>query len=419
MQPSLVEEASATPHALCHTDRSGATPLRPRSTPHFIKYMGSKSKIIDFVVSGLNEVYSGGGICDLFAGSCTIGGSLGHCVPIYSNDIQEYSKVLSEAYLIAWRDPASFMTGREIVDRAGQLVESHSRELPKLYYSRDMALQEFREVERHSQELINARFSFKYHLFTRYYSGTWWSADQCLWIDAIREVADTQKGSPHYSVILASLMYAMAYCGQGTGHYAQYRDASTRSAMRDILNYRLRRIDEYFLRKYEAVTSGLAKTPPVHKHEITAQDYRDRLRTLPRCTVYADPPYCFVHYSRFYHAIETLVKYDYPQLQRRNGEVVKGRYRLGRHQSPFCIRSRVADAFVDLFDGVGASRSNLVLSYSNTGMISLEDLMLIARQRLLGYTVWCRELDSTHMTMGRRNDRDRAVKEYLINARCD
>jgi adenine-specific DNA-methyltransferase len=72
-----------------------------------------------------------------------------------------------------------------------------------------------------------------------------------------------------------------------------------------------------------------------------------------------------------------------------------------------------------LFDGVGASRSNLVLSYSNTGMISLEDLMLIARQRLLGYTVWCRELDSTHMTMGRRNDRDRAVKEYLINARCD
>ena len=189
--------------------------------------------------------------------------------------------------------------------------------------------------------------------------------------------------------------------------------------MRDILNYRLRRIDEYFLRKYEAVTSGLAKTPPVHKHEITAQDYRDRLRTLPRCTVYADPPYCFVHYSRFYHAIETLGKYDYPQLQRRNGEVVKGRYRLGRHQSPFGIRSRVAGAFVDLFDGVGASRSNLVLSYSNTGMISLEDLMLIARQRLLGYTVWCRELDSTHMTMGRRNDRDRAVKEYLINARCD
>ena len=195
-QPSFAEDALETPQALNQTGGSGVTPVRPRSIPHFIKYMGSKSKIITIVVSGLNEVYSGGGICDLFAGSCTIGGSLGHCVPIYSNDIQEYSKVLSEAYLIAWRDPASFMTGRDIVDRAGRLVQSHSGALPKLYYNREMTLEEFRQVERRSQELINARFSFEYHLFTQYYSGTWWSAEQCLWIDAIREVADTQKGQP-------------------------------------------------------------------------------------------------------------------------------------------------------------------------------------------------------------------------------
>ena len=62
--------------------------------PHYIKYMGSKTKILPFVIQGIESVYRGGKICDLFAGSCSLSGALGNQLPIISNDIQYYSSDL-------------------------------------------------------------------------------------------------------------------------------------------------------------------------------------------------------------------------------------------------------------------------------------------------------------------------------------
>lgn len=392
--------------------------LRNKEFPHYIKYMGSKTKILDFVTKGINETYEGGGICDLFSGSCSIAGALGHCVNIYSNDIQKYSETLAHAYLTSWKNENTFLSGQEIVVRANKIVDEHLKELPNnLSYDNVKDLTEFNIVESKNRELIDYSFSFDSCLFTKYYSGTWWSAYQCLWIDAIREIAETQKNEPHYHLILASLMYAMSYCSQGTGHYAQYRDAKTLSSMKDISIYRNREIYKYFIKKYNKVCSNIPLKSHKFNHEITTLDYRERLSSLPKCTVYADPPYCFVHYSRFYHALETLVLYDFPELQIKNGSIVKGRYRNDRHQSPFCIRSQVSDAFNDLFSGVALSNSNLVLSYSNTGMISLNDLIEIAQESMHGYHIEKKGLDHLHMTMGRKEDRDREVKEYIIIAR--
>lgn len=389
-----------------------------RPFPHYIKYMGSKTKILPFVVQGISKVYCGGGICDLFAGSCSLSGALGHLTTFYSNDIQTYSSFLANAYLNSWKDEKTFITGKEIIDKARVLVKEHSSELPSLIsYEKCETLTKFNRIEKKNRELFEKDFSFNWHLFTKYYSGTWWSADQCLWIDAIREIAETQNSFPNYHVIITSLMYAMAYCSQGTGHYAQYRDAKTISSMEDISIYRQRKIEDYFLTKYEAVSNVLPTSKPNFNHSITSLDFEECLKKIPRCTIYADPPYCFVHYSRFYHALETLALYDYPEIQKENGKVVKGRYRTIRHQSPFCIRTKVRDAFSKLFLGVTMSESNLVLSYSNTGMVSLSELLELAKIGMVGYEIWVEELSHTHMTMGRKNDRDRNVSECLLLAR--
>ncbi len=93
-----------------------------RAFPHFIKYMGSKTKILDFIIKGINEVYQGGGICDLFSGSCSLAGALGNSVEMYSNDIQEYSSVLANAYLKSWKNSDTFMSGEEILFKAKKIV---------------------------------------------------------------------------------------------------------------------------------------------------------------------------------------------------------------------------------------------------------------------------------------------------------
>jgi adenine-specific DNA-methyltransferase len=184
--------------------------------------------------------------------------------------------------------------------------------------------------------------------------------------------------------------------------------------MRDISIYRRRSISDLFEKKFSSVLKSLPQHPSTIQHTITSLDYRACLEQFKGGTVYADPPYAFVHYSRFYHAIETLVLYDYPKIQVKGGEVVKGRYREDRHQSPFCIRSMVKDAFREMFRGVNQSQSNLVLSYSNTGMISLNELGELAEMEFPGRSIEVLSTDYKHMTLGRQFDRDRDVEECLM-----
>lgn len=374
--------------------------------------MGSKSKIMDFLLEGINQVHDGRAICDLFSGSGSLSGAIGQQASVHSNDIQSYSRVLADTYNRSHRTPDT-PTAEEIVAVASALVDVRKIKFT-IDYNTELNLKEFNALESLQKKNIDENFDYDWHLFAKYYSGTWWSYEQCLWIDALREVAARHKEKPIYPAILSSLMFAMAYASQGTGHYAQYRDAKTESSFRDIIIYRKRSISQYFSRKYSEVLECLPAEKTTKNHQSTALDFKECLDVFEGGTVYADPPYCFVHYSRFYHALETLVLYDFPTLQTQNGSVVKGRYREGRHQSPFCIKSKVSDAFGALFRGIAKSNSSLVLSYSNTGMISLDELYQISRIAIPNKKIDIMTTDHEHMTMGRRQDRQRSVKESLL-----
>jgi len=388
--------------------------LAQQNYPHFIKYMGSKSKIMDFVVDGLNQVHDGGAVCDLFAGSGSLAGAIGRQASIVSNDIQAYSAVIADTYLNAWLHPR-MPKGEDIIARAERLVGKRRIELPiEFDFSLSPSRDDFLLVEKKHQLLIEQEFDDDWHLFIKNYSGTWWSAEQCAWIDAIRAVAEDYRETPFFNAILSCLMYAMAYTSQGTGHYAQFRDAKTDSSLKDILIYRRRSITFYFLKKYHELLAWLPREPSGLNHRVMTGDFGDCLEAFEGGTIYADPPYCFVHYSRFYHALETLVLYDYPELQVKNGKIVKGRYRDDRHQSPFCIRSQVREAFSSMLEGVKASGSKLVLSYSNTGMISIEEIGDLVAEHLPAMKAEVLTTDHQHMTLGRQKDRHREVKECLV-----
>lgn len=380
--------------------------------PHITKYMGSKRSILDFVIGGINEIYTEGKVCDLFAGTSVLSGALGKLVPIHSNDIQEYSAVLSKTYLsnYDWQQFSSTLL-EDILIAASDHVKDFKEEYSNLNYtySAEMTIKQFVQLEKKQQKLLDYNFDGSlYHLFTKYYSGTYWSFEQCLWIDALRRVAEDYRNTPVYYVILSSLMYSMSYCSQSTGHYAQYRDAKSESSKNDILIYRLRDIKPYFESKFNQLKQHLGSNNL--DHTVTSFDYRKCLDEIePGTLVYADPPYAFVHYSRFYHAIETLVKYDYPQVDH------KGRYRSDRHQSPFGRRTEVKKAFQALFIGIKKKQSDLILSYSNTGMISLDEIMQIAKDNIgKNYDVSYKEQDYKHSTMGRSDDKNKEVMEYLI-----
>ena len=90
-----------------------------------------------------------------------------------------------------------------------------------------------------------------------------------------------------------------------------------------------------------------------------------------------------MHYSRFYHILETLVRYDYPEVK------FKGRYRIGRYQSDYCIKTEVTEAFREMFKGVKEKQSDLILSYTNssTNTIAFRDLI----------DAFCQEFNEGHI----------------------
>lgn len=442
--------------------------------PSFIKYMGSKKEILDFIVSGINEIHRDQQpICDLFSGSATLSGALrGNNVRIVSNDIQQYSRILAETYLTNydWQNYPNIETIMEMVEDRVRRFHERFPELSNAFeYPEGITLEQFMAVEEEQRRLIdfNGFSEFdNYYLFTKYYSGTYWNYQQCIWIDSVKYVADSfSELRPLYVAIMSSLMFAMAYNSQSTGHYAQYRDATNEKSMKDILIYRRKNIKDFFVRKFNDIRNTLNNN--ANDFHIEAIDYRTCLRTLEEGTlVYADPPYGTVHYSRFYHALETLVRYDYPDI------AYKGRYRGDRHQSPFCISKQVKSAFEEMFDIISERNLDLVLSYSNStgNTISFADLIFLASIRLnnitneecierireiivstveeqmtlqgfeylndedaqlinitnqqfidithtdLNYSIRIKRALHTHSTMGRREDKSRAVNEILIIA---
>lgn len=380
--------------------------------PHLIKYMGSKRELLDFIISSINDLdIESNWFCDLFSGTSVVGCSLKDEYNVQINDIQIYTSIFANTYLPNINKLINSTELEKIKDRVLFYVDEFYRKYPDLIFDYNSIdnYEKLTKLEIQQQNLIYSNFEIGFHLFVKYYSGTYWSYTQCVWIDSIRAVAEEYKGKSDYYIILSSLIYAMSYTSQSTGHFAQFRDV-TESNMHDIMLYRIRDIWTYFEKKFLEILN-MVDVEATNRYTITTLDYLDCLRLIERNTiVYADPPYSSVHYSRFYHAIETLIRYDYPNVK------YKGRYREDRHQSPFGKKTEVKNAFGKLFKGVKNKNSHLILSYSDNGMITQDEIMEIGNS-IMGnqYKGDIQVKEYIHSKMGRSDIHSMGVNELIIS----
>ncbi len=380
--------------------------------PHLMKYMGSKRELLDFIISSINDLdIESNWFCDLFSGTSIVGCSLKDEYNIQINDIQIYTSIFANTYLPNIKNSINPTELEKIKERVLFYVDEFYKKHPGLIFDYRLVsnYNELHRLEIQQQNLIYNNFEIGFHLFVKYYSGTYWSYTQCVWIDSIRAVAEEYKGQREYYIILSSLIYAMSYTSQSTGHFAQFRDV-TESNMTDIMLYRIRDIWTYFEKKFLEILN-VVDVDVINRYSITTLDYLDCLRLIERNTiVYADPPYSSVHYSRFYHAIETLIRYDYPNVK------YKGRYREDRHQSPFGKKTEVKNAFAKLFKEIKNRNSHLILSYSDNGMISQDEIMEIGNA-IMGNTYKgnIQTKEYTHSKMGRSDIHSMGVNELIIS----
>lgn len=380
--------------------------------PHLLKYMGSKREILGFIDKAVENLeVNSSWFCDLFSGTAVVSAAFLDRYNIISNDIQQYSSIFAHTYSTNIAKNVNENFREIVVDKAECLVNEFRVKYSQYHfnYSDIISYEELYDVEKRQQRLINEKFDIGFSLFAKNYSGTYWSYEQCVWIDSIRAVAEDYKDSAGYYAILSALIFAMSYTSQSTGHFAQYREITPQN-VEDILLYRKKDILSLFVKKLDEIILHL-NTTPINSIVVTSLDYLDCLRIIPENSIiYADPPYSAVHYSRFYHVIETLVRYDHPHLE------YKGRYREDRYQSPFDKRKEVANAFQMLFKAVDERKSHLILSYSDNGLLKYNELLEIG-ERLLGthYDILLQEQNYIHSKMGRSDENRLDVNELLFS----
>ena len=268
------------------------------------RYTGSKYKLSNWISQLIQKNCTGLSFCDLFAGTATVSYTmLDYFDKVYIND---------------------FLFSNEIIYRA--FFEQKSYNTKKL-----------ESIKEYFNTLDLSKIRDNY--ISKSYGKKFFSEDDARLIGYIRGYIEKLRvNEKEKNILIASLLYSLDKSANTVGHYDAY------IIKNQISNtFRFDLISPY---KY----SG-------KKIFITRQDANIFAKKLKCDVVYIDPPYNSRQYSRFYHVLENVAKWEKPRLY---GKACKP---LPENMSEYC-RNNAQHAFEDLINSLNCKY--IVVSYNNT-----------------------------------------------------
>ncbi|AKV07196.1 adenine methyltransferase [Pseudomonas fluorescens NCIMB 11764] len=368
-----------------------------------MKYMGHKGKLLNFLGDILiEESKNSASIGDPFCGSGAVSWFLAQNTKksVISGDLQEFAicraasvttrtaPVNASSIHGPWlkRAKRALSTIIEKFPNAERSIEpdvSRTEDIIKLIVrSRSFCEQVLPGL------LKNLRRPFP---MTKAYGGHYFSPMQALLLDALRSTLP--KTEPDRSIALAALIETASRCAASPGHTAQPFQPTITSA-KYVLEAWQRSVEKLLIESIESISTK-------HAHAIghaAAGDFVNTIELLQEGDlVFADPPYSDVHYSRFYHVLETLAKGAEVEVTGR------GRYPdiAERPSSMFSLRAKSRFAALDLIETCYRKKVGLVLtfpSYSASNGLSATDFIDAGRKLFSSIEQF--EVDSDFSTLG-------------------
>lgn len=405
--------------------------------------MGSKARIVTQVTNAIKDL-SPQRVVDLFAGTGSVGFSLKQSLEVVSNDLELYAYTINEAILngccFAEGDRAVFF---DTVAKQYSILERHfasliheeegffnsdipnwkeykhfCEETPAVGYETHLpkyiALNQLIEASKSGEKLP---FDC---LFSIYFGNTYFGLSQCCEIDAIYSSIQLLDDVRCRNVMKAALMSAMSDNASTTTHFAQYLKVNSQRSCSSLIAKRRRSIRLAFEQKIiEFEDLGLLSCESSNSICMNT-DYLDALDALdekPGTVVYADPPYFKEHYSRYYHVLNTLCLYDYPDvaLNPQTKTPSAGRYRQERNASDFGKLKQALPAFEKLIFKCHEKGFDLVISYSSNSIVSIEDIVEAMEKY---YSVSTNEVSLKHSNQGRALRGAEKVSEFILSGKC-
>ena len=301
-----------------------------------MRYIGGKTQLLNDIDAVINKNALGNEciFCDIFSGTGSVARYFKPRYEIHSNDMLHFSYVIQKA-----------------------TVENNHK--PNFEQLRNIGIYDpikFLEETRFDTTKLDRDSLFITHNYSpndnckRMYV----SNKNAQRIDFIRTTIENWKlnnliGELEYYYLLASLIEGVPYISNITGTYGAY----------------LKQWDKRALKEFEMARLDVVDNKQKNKSYNT--DANKLIRELEGDILYLDPPYNSRQYASNYHLLETISKYDHPQIKG-----ITGIRTYDNEKSAFCNKNEVLDVFEDLINK--AKFSNIILSYSTQGLMSSEQI---------------------------------------------
>ena len=407
-----------------------------------LDYQGNKASLMPFISDNIRKYISPGDkICDIFAGSGSVGAYLKDNYSVVANDAELYSSIISSSLLNIPSASSLLKTKKNFfkeykanfqlllapneksVAKERKFLESNStKDLISLYNL-------FPTIWNGLDKMINykqLRKDNQYNLFLYYYSGSYFGIEQAIQIDSIIKTIHEVNSIEIQNVLFSCLFYAMnETVFSKDGHMAQPLSIKKNSSRhlkkrkKNVLKYFETKLDE-FIKK--SSRSKVTEVSPVFNLDMVVLLKDRKFNQQNVRLIYADPPYTDMQYSRYYHLLNVAAKYNYPKPTILNGKFTKGLYTEGRNQSDLSKRSTAKGYLEKLFNYCYENRVMLALSYAypkdemkqrtNRYTVSIEELVDMAKQVFGNKRVQIEHTNYQHAN--NRNSSTKEVFEYLI-----
>lgn len=312
-----------------------------------MRYLGNKEKLVSGIFQLLaEEGVTGSTMFDVFAGTTSVSKyfkTKGY--KVFSNDLMYFSYVLQKAYLSNNFLPTfSGLISHEILNITFTFNDGYEKVI----------------------KLLNEATPCQGFIYHHYSPGgtkeleqprMFLSDDNAQKIDGIRiQIEQWWKNDylteNEYYILLASLLESVSRYSNVSGVYAAFHK-----------QWDCRAIKPFRLRSIQLIIGS-------HQNEAFNCDSLDLLEIIEADILYLDPPYNERQYAPNYHLLETIVKYDEPEIHG-----VAGIREYTQQKSNFCNK---VNALRDLEEIVRRGKYKyLVLSYNNEGIMSQEQIMKI------------------------------------------
>lgn len=406
-------------------------------------YMGNKKKIAGFIIESMFPYIPSKSIfVDLMCGSGSMSQAFAQLGQTYASDAQEFCKLLAKIQGSGFSKVRAQRILKDIIPHYNHHLQAlkeiyrEQLEAEEMLYHQDWSRRDniFSSYTKFSNQvhLYSSTFptdpeisrlvsqyktnptQFPYRLFTLYFSNIFFGLLQCIQLDSLRYAVDQLNGEEKDWALGVLVVTAYQISSSHAGHFAQPRKISPTNIL-ETLSQRQKSAYHEFSKRFLCLAEESEQSQ--NEIKLIPGPWQNALRFVKehigkQAVIYLDAPYKRDEYSRYYHVLETLVKYDYPfsELNGRTPSKKMGE----RFSTEFFTKtsSKVDSIFVEIISQVLMAGMTCVWSYSNNGIASIIDV-LAAIKTSLPCKIHLYGIPYLHQSQ-RKNGRRLPVTEYCI-----